>query len=214
MGPDPELTIALKEWAIVCAALGDGRQSVLVRKGGIHEHRARPSERAAERPPAGSFRLERRAFALLPTYAHAREPGRARDLIPAVHDELAALLERAPADEDRRVTLIAEVDGAWWIDARRSLDPLASTWIYSAALVDDRFAQRRPGLWLLLVRVYRLPTAAPLADLVAPAAASGCSSWVSLTLGVSVAGARAVIDDDTHARRRAAIVDALGAPLA
>ena len=30
---------AFKEWAVVCEALGDGRQSIILRKGGIAEGR-------------------------------------------------------------------------------------------------------------------------------------------------------------------------------
>ena len=35
----PENRSALKEWAVVARALGSGRQTLLLRKGGIHERR-------------------------------------------------------------------------------------------------------------------------------------------------------------------------------
>ena len=54
-----ELKIALKEWASVCAALGDGRQIILLRKGGIYES-------------AGEFEIEHRQFVLFPTYLHQK----------------------------------------------------------------------------------------------------------------------------------------------
>src|SRR6516164_4165918 len=53
---------ALKEWAVICRALGEGRQAILLRKGGITE-----SE--------GEFRLEHRRFWLYPTYLHQQQDG-------------------------------------------------------------------------------------------------------------------------------------------
>src|SRR5688572_9849490 len=52
-----ENSIALKEWAAVCLALAEGRQSLLVRKGGIAEG-------------AGGFRMEHDEFWLYPTQFH------------------------------------------------------------------------------------------------------------------------------------------------
>ena len=54
--------IALKEWAAVCEALAAGRQTILLRKGGI-----------AEGP--GGFRPEHSEFWLLPTWFHAAARG-------------------------------------------------------------------------------------------------------------------------------------------
>ena len=45
---------AFKEWAVVCAALATGQQSLILRKGGIHEGR-------------DGFRVEHREFWLFPT---------------------------------------------------------------------------------------------------------------------------------------------------
>ena len=60
MNPLPDdCAIAFKEWAGVCQALGDGRQTIIVRKGGIDEG------------PAG-FRPEHRGFLAL---SHPRSPG-------------------------------------------------------------------------------------------------------------------------------------------
>ena len=52
-----ENSIALKEWAAVCLALAEGRQSLLVRKGGIAEG-------------SGGFRMEHDEFWLFPTQFH------------------------------------------------------------------------------------------------------------------------------------------------
>ncbi|NBO90890.1 MAG: DUF1802 family protein [Planctomycetia bacterium] len=51
------LGVALKEWDSIRAALRDGRQSLLLRKGGIHE-------------PSGTFRVEHERFWIYPTFVH------------------------------------------------------------------------------------------------------------------------------------------------
>src|SRR2546422_7954614 len=64
------LNVALKEWAAVCRALEEGRQILLLRKGGILE-------------AIGGFELEHPQFFLFPTYLHQnaqmlKEPERKR----------------------------------------------------------------------------------------------------------------------------------------
>ena len=51
------LPTALKEWKLVADALADGRQVLLLRKGGIYES-------------GGEFELENRRFVFFPTYIH------------------------------------------------------------------------------------------------------------------------------------------------
>ena len=48
------MSAAFKEWAIVCEALGSGRQSILIRKGGVAEGRS-------------GFAYEHSEFFLFPT---------------------------------------------------------------------------------------------------------------------------------------------------
>ncbi len=56
--------VAFKEWSGVCDALADGRQSILLRKGGIREE-----------PGAGRFVPEHREFWLYPTGVHQAAAG-------------------------------------------------------------------------------------------------------------------------------------------
>ena len=62
---------ALKEWAAVCRALEEGRQSVLLRKGGIIEE-------------TRDFALVERRFLLFPTYEHQDEDVACRTAVPDV----------------------------------------------------------------------------------------------------------------------------------
>src|SRR5262245_58889581 len=76
--------IAFKEWAAICAALAEGRQSIIIRKGGIHEGRE-------------GFRVAHDEFWLFPTYVHEAAAG--------LIDDAQPLLERAAAVRPREGTL-------------------------------------------------------------------------------------------------------------
>ena len=67
---------ALKDWAVICRALAEGRQALVLRKGGIAEH-------------SGDFTLEHDRFWLFPTYVHQQRAG--------IRPEAAPLLEQAEA---------------------------------------------------------------------------------------------------------------------
>jgi hypothetical protein len=186
--------VALKEWAVICAALRDGRHSVLLRKGGIREP-------GADR----SFHVEHRAFALLPTYFHVQDAGRERDLVPELHAELGMAARAAPTG-DLEIDLYAEVDAVWHTGELARAHALAGTHALSEACVGDRFAYRKPGLWALLLRVYRLNVPVHLPD--RPGYA-GCVSWVHLDAPVVGAG-EPVLTDAEHGRRAAQLQALLG----
>lgn len=188
-----EAEVALKEWAVVCAALRDGRQCVLLRKGGIREAN-----------PARDFAVEHRVFCLLPTYFHAQDPGRERDLVPEQHAALAEL--RPPTSGLLRFELHAEVTGLWWVASLASLGALAGLHVLSERAVAERFAYRRPGLWVLHLRTRRLTQAVELPD--RPGYA-GCVSWVRLDAPVG-GEAVPVASDEEHARQRALLHELLG----
>jgi len=59
-------SVGFKEWAIVCEALGRGRQSIILRKGGIAEGR-------------GGFSFRHRKFFLFPTCFH-EQPEKVREI--------------------------------------------------------------------------------------------------------------------------------------
>src|SRR5688572_5262360 len=71
------LQYAFKEWAVICAALAQGRQSLILRKGGIDED-------------AGDFRVERPRFWLYPTYTHQQNVGIQDEARPLLAEVIAA----------------------------------------------------------------------------------------------------------------------------
>jgi len=181
--------IAFKEWAVVCAALSEARQSLILRKGGIHE-------------APGGFRPEHDEFWLFPTYLH-EEPG-------AVVDDASSLLQRArreqPPTDLVRIELYAVAQEAIELTEPQQAHGLAGQHIWSPRTVESRFHYRRPGLFLLPVRVYRLPRAVEVPN--SPHFA-GCRTWVELPTAIATAGAEPILADAEFARACARMYQAV-----
>jgi hypothetical protein len=179
------LNIALKEWSVVCAALAEGRQIILLRKGGIYE-------------AAGEFEIEHRQFLFFPTFVHQNAAMLKRaDFTPAAHEP--AELKKSSA------ALITDIIQ---MPSRAAMDSLDDQHIWSKALIDMRFNYRPENpLYLLLVRTYRL--AAPVTIQNTPAYA-GCKSWVPLASAIETSGAVPVLDDSAYDGRRRTILDRIG----
>jgi len=169
---------AFKEWAAVCAALRAGRQSLILRKGGIHEGRE-------------GFRVEHGEFWLFPT---------------AFHQEPAALVDEARPYRDRALQLqpkpgsiafgeYAVVETVHEIADESLLPRLTGLHIWSERTVHDRFHYRQPGLFALTVRIYGRTEPLVLPD--SPHFA-GCRSWVDLPGELSTLGLQPVLNDAEH----------------
>lgn len=180
---------ALKDWAVVCRALGAGRQSILLRKGGIDEG------------PEG-FRMRHGEFWLLPTRFHEG----LESLAPGNEALLAAAQAEQPVSGTFCVDLYAAVAEACEVRDPAQLDRLAPQQILSAETLHKRFEYRRPGLSLIVLRVYRLP--APQTGTETPELA-GCRSWAELPLELPTAGAESVLFDEQFAAVRESVARAL-----
>ena len=177
----PENQFAFKEWAVVCAALASGRQSLILRKGGIHEGRE-------------GFRVEHHEFWLFPTGFHQK-----RDDV--VHDAWPSLEEVQSRGQPSQIelALYAVVEEVQHIIDHAALSRLSGQHVWSESTVEQRFNYRSPGLFALVVRVFRRPTPLQIAD--SPHFA-GCKSWVDLPAALSTTGLQPVLDDDSFDRER------------
>lgn len=168
---------AFKEWSVICKALGEGRQALILRKGGIAES-------------AGDFTVDHMRFWLYPTYVHQQRQGIKQEAIP--------LLEQAEAEKPSggivRLSHFAEVAGVYHVHDLPSVLILTHLYLWSEETVRMRFAYRTPGLYVLPVRVYR---AREVFDVPETAAYAGCRSWVELERALPTEGAVPVVDDDT-----------------
>jgi hypothetical protein len=170
-----QLPWAFKEWAVICRALADGRQALVLRKGGISEE-------------DDTFAVDHTRFWLYPTYTHQQ----AASLKP----EGQTLLKDVEADRPPRgvvrLTHWAEAQGVFQLHnlvAALRLDPLH---LWTITAVQSRFAYRTPGLYALPLRVWRAPEAIELPE--TPHYA-GCKSWVNLERELPTAGSTPVLDD-------------------
>lgn len=169
------LNVAFKEWAAICRALAEGRQALILRKGGIAE-------------PDGEFHIEHTRFWLFPTYVHQQRQG----LQPAAWPLLdAAECERPPAGTVR-LTHFAQVDGIYRVRELAPLLLLAHLHLWSEETVTRRFHYRVPELYVLVVRVLRAAEAHELPD---TEYYQGCKSWIELERPLPTAGATAVLPE-------------------
>lgn len=171
------LRFALKEWAVICHALAEGKQALLLRKGGVAED-------------AGEFRLEHTRFWLFPTWTHQQEAGGLRDdALPLLEE---ARRERPPAG-DIRLSHFAEVSGVYHVRELTSALLLAHLHLWSEETVRKRFAYRQPGLFVMPVRVWCAAEVHVIPD---AAHYEGCRSWVGLEMELPTAGAAPVLSDE------------------
>jgi hypothetical protein len=169
------LQIAFKEWAVICKALAEGRQALILRKGGIAEI-------------GGEFKPEHARFWLYPTYLHEHRDGIKQDALPLFEQ---AVQERPPAG-GLRFTHFAEVTGVYDVRSEEMALALDDMHIWSEMTVREKFHYRRSGIYVLPVRVYRAPKAHELPELPEYA---GCRTWVELKQALPTDGATPVLDD-------------------
>jgi hypothetical protein len=183
------LNVALKEWASVCNALEEGRQIILLRKGGILE-------------AIGGFELENPQFFLFPTYLH-------QNAQMLKQEERGRLVQMSAEPAEISISSAASVTDIIRLKDRGQMNRLESEHIWTPPLVDMRFNYRPANpLYLLLVRTYLLER--PITIQNTPQYA-GCKSWVPLTEVLSTARATPAVDEASYATRTARIKSLLDA---
>ncbi|MEM7384662.1 MAG: DUF1802 family protein, partial [Verrucomicrobiota bacterium] len=130
--------IGFKEWSVVCEALGEGKQSIILRKGGIAEGRA-------------GFAFQYPRFFLFPTL---------------FHEQLDQLRYQPPADwtdpgvvEGEPVTVSYRVDmqASAVVDHWQTILSLEPFHVWTEKVIEDRFDYTgNRCLHLAVVRVHRL----------------------------------------------------------
>ncbi|MFO1023313.1 MAG: DUF1802 family protein [Planctomycetales bacterium] len=178
---------AFKEWAVICAALGNGRQSLILRKGGIHEG-------------ADGFQVEHPEFWLFPTYLHQGQPN---GLIDEVRDLYEDSTRNRPRDEMIHLQYYAVVEETHYLATELQLSRLQPFHVWSHRTVEDRFHYRKPGIFLLVVRMYALPK--PIAIPNSPHF-DGCRTWVDFPTEISTAELTPVLSEEDFAALRSRIL--------
>ncbi|GGG26222.1 DUF1802 family protein [Paenibacillus abyssi] len=154
--------VALKEWAVAIEALLEGKQIMLLRKGGIVEE-------------TRDFELLSPAFYLMPTFEHQKK-GLLKPHFQGMLDDTLSGWD--PGNLNVTLRAYGEVTEDIEIRDQETLDRLRDFHIWTDTFAEERLKwKRNKPLHLLLVRMYRLeqPTDIPIKP-----AYTGCKSWVKL----------------------------------
>jgi hypothetical protein len=182
-----QCAIAFKEWSQICQVLADGRQTLIVRKGGIREG-------------PGGFSPDHWTFWLYPTYVHQAQQGlRVREPEP--------LREISSPTDPVSIRALAVVELIWHLSSETQLLALAPFHIWSLETIRSRFTYRLPGLWVLGVRVFRQDQPWTLTPSVEQL---GCKSWVLLDAPLRTTLLRPALDDDAWMEQIGSLREALG----
>ena len=177
----PANRFAFKEWAAVCVALAEGRQSVIFRKGSIHEN-------------DGEFTVEHPEFWLFPTKFH-QDPA---DLSDDDCDLIARSQTLTPPENFVQIQHYAVVNEIIHLKDESCLSFLTGLHVWSEQTLSQRFHYRQPGLFALLVRVFTLPEPITLPD--SPHFA-GCRSWVDFPDELATTLLKPVLTEAESARQ-------------
>ena len=175
---------ALKEWAIVCKAIEDGKQILLFRKGGIMEYR-------------NGFELKHKVFFLFPTFEH-----QSIDSIQNKYKEELEVLKKQQQnniqtlnqkdsntyDENSSkvtqgtINISSFVEIAYFIEINdiNKLEKLEKYHIWNLDYVKMRFNYNpKKPLYLLMLRAYKLNKTIEIQN---RREWSGCKSWIQFDL--------------------------------
>lgn len=157
------ITAALKEWAVVCKALEEGRQVILLRKGGIMEYKQ-------------GFEVKHSNFFLYPTFEHQSKDSLQLDYVK----ELDIVLQSAPTNNRNRITSCADVMQVIEITNKSVLGRLEKYHIWNDRYINLRmdYNPKKP-MNVLVLRVYKMNN--PLEVDVKPEL-MGCKSWIPIQL--------------------------------
>jgi hypothetical protein len=150
---------ALKEWSAAVHALLDGRQTVLLRKGGIHEKR---------------FALSASRFLFFPTVAHSHV-----ERVRTEHRELLAAAETDSTEDELVLRAGAKVVAAIEINRADNIDEIAHLHIWTPESVRADRLDFRPKHRLTALVVQAFGLREPI-RLVRTPDYAGCKSWVSV----------------------------------
>jgi hypothetical protein len=171
---------ALKEWQVAVDALEQGKTIMLLRKGGIRE-------------ACSQFKVKHDRVLLYPTYEH-QQP---HLLKPPFSNQVQSLAARSHPDPVT-IRCWSEITDALEVSQDDRLTALFPFHIWTPAFITERLQwhPHRP-LWLLLLRVYRLPVSAAIPY---HTSYGGCRSWLDLHQAVSLEHSSPALEEGEYAR--------------
>lgn len=191
--PKQQLQLALKEWAVTCAALGQGDQTIILRKGGIRE--------PAFRPAASTFLL-------FPTSFHSNT--RLLKPMANVKYQQDLAFDQKTATH-LTIKHIASLTGCWTTFDPYILSALSDHHVWTQEFLSTRLKWKpKQPITVMELRCSQLqqPLVIPTQD-----SYWGCFSWIDIEQGVTeeqLSTAEAVMNDSDYQGRQQKVRIALG----
>lgn len=161
------MTLAFKEWSYIVTALGKGKQSIILRKGGISEE-------------GGDFELKGKEFLLFPTLYHQAEQMIKPQWLPflksgAYHEQEGLV----------RVKYYAKVVDRKVLTDWEQVKKLDNFHAWKEEVVQERFTRWGNSIQLLVIQVFELGAAQ---DIVLKTEYEGCKSWIEIEEKIDLIG--------------------------
>ena len=162
------MALAFKEWACIVDALGKGKQSIILRKGGIHEE------------GSGDFELKGKQFILFPTQFHQA-------------DEMIKPNWRAFLSDTRFHTTDGKVDIKYYVQVAdvqvitdwETLKKLDLFHAWKEDIIKERFERWGNNIHLLIVQVFEFGASFQIELL---PEYGGCKSWIEIDKPIDFIG--------------------------
>jgi hypothetical protein len=160
------MALAFKEWEYIVNALGKGKQSIILRKGGIAEEQ-------------GDFDVRGKEFILFPTLFH-----QAHEMIKP---KWLPFLTQPTYHQNQKVRIkyFAKVVDAQVITDWEVVMRLSEHHAWETKVIEERFNRWDKKIQLLIVQVFEFGAAFDIEML---PAYDGCKSWIDIDASVDFIG--------------------------
>jgi len=159
--------LAFKEWSYIVTALGKGKQSIILRKGGISEEN-------------GDFELKGKEFLLFPTLFHQAEQLVKPSWMPFLRSE-----DYHQQAERVRIKYYAKVVESQVLTDWEKVKKLDGFHAWKEEIIKERFTRWENKIQLLVVQVFELGAAQ---DILLSPEYEGCKSWIEVDEKIDLIG--------------------------
>ncbi|MCU0417741.1 MAG: DUF1802 family protein [Cytophagaceae bacterium] len=161
------MTLAFKEWSCIVDALGKGKQSLILRKGGIQEE-------------GDEFEMKGNEFVLFPTLYHQADAAIKPSWKPFLkHDSFYINPNKVLI---KYFVKVADVQVLTDWDKVKRLHPFHA---WSEAVIEERFTRWNNQIHMFVVQVFEFGASFEL-DLVPEY--GGCTSWLKIEKNIEFVG--------------------------
>ncbi len=161
------MTLAFKEWSFIVDALGKGKQSIILRKGGVSEE-------------DGGFDLKGKKFILYPTLFHQAEQMLKPQWLPYLNGN-----RFYPSPDKVKIQYYAEVADSRIVTDWTSLSKLNNWHAWKEEVIKERFERWNKSVHLLVLQTFELPQ---IYELEVLPQYGGCKSWTELEPEIELIG--------------------------